>query len=592
MKKSFLSILGVALLLVGFSSCSEEVFDNTDSTLTGGTQVEDPTIYHGQADAIDYRAIPAEDNLNSAISSLRTNFSKYLTAQYNLRGGKDGSLPGPHMYQYSYSLTVDNYAGYFVVPHYDFIFGGGEITTTYDYNQQFCDGPHGALVMVKNNIINTLHNPLVDSIPEMKALGLLLYNMAAQEQVDLYGSITYADFKNNKEMNPFAFNKMEDIYYTIVDNLDTIVACFDHFETKPDWYKNTVQNLLWQCDQSTKNKTFAEWKRLANSLKLRMAMHVVKVAPDKARQWAEEAVASGVVETRDQELVLDPVMLGFENPLLTINSDLWNDTRLNASFVNMLHCLQHPYLDYLFEKNSRAIGDMPANTEVIGIRAGIYVGEGQNANTNPYLAYSRIKIQETLAYAPLYLMKLSEVQFLRAEGALRGWNMGGDVVYFYEQGIRNGQMDEPYGIFSTDYADLIDAYLDVEEPVAHDYVDPMNDKYNHPSVTNIGVKWVGTSNKELALEQIITQKYIAGFPNSYEAWTDLRRTGYPKLFPVLNAYDGDGSLNEGDLIRKIPLPGSDSDAGLSDINSTGIPALGGSDLQATRVWWDVDAPNF
>lgn len=92
--------------------------------------------------------------------------------------------------------------------------------------------------------------------------------------------------------------------------------------------------------------------------------------------------------------------------------------------------------------------------------------------------------------------------------------------------------------------------------------------------------------------KIITQKYIAGFPYSYEAWNDLRRTGYPKIFPVLNVEDGDGSLVQGDLIRKIPLPGRDTSAGLSDIQTSGIEALGGTDTQGTRVWWDVEGSNF
>ena len=69
----------------------------------------------------------------------------------------------------------------------------------------------------------------------------------------------------------------------------------------------------------------------------------------------------------------------------------------------------------------------------------------------------------------------------------------------------------------------------------------------------------------------------------------MRRTGYPKLFPVLNAADyGDGSLNDGDLIRRMPLPGRGTTVGLDDINTSGIDAIGGNDVQATRVWWDID----
>jgi hypothetical protein len=120
----------------------------------------------------------------------------------------------------------------------------------------------------------------------------------------------------------------------------------------------------------------------------------------------------------------------------------------------------------------------------------------------------------------------------------------------------------------------------------------MNDANNIESVTKIGVKWNDADDNETKLEKIITQKYISLFPYSFEAWTEVRRTGYPKLFPVLNPDDGDGSLKYGDLIRRAPFPGSTGAAVAADISATGLKALGGPDLQATRLWWDVATPNF
>ena len=45
------------------------------------------------------------------------------------------------------------------------------------------------------------------------------------------------------------------------------------------------------------------------------------------------------------------------------------------------------------------------------------------------------------------------------------------------------------------------------------------------------------------------------------------------------------------MIRRIPWVPTDP-AGKEMVNKSGIPALGGPDLQATRLWWDIDAPNF
>lgn len=141
------------------------------------------------------------------------------------------------------------------------------------------------------------------------------------------------------------------------------------------------------------------------------------------------------------------------------------------------------------------------------------------------------------------------------------------------------------------YATKLPEYKSLDTPVAYVYEDPMDDANNMVSVTKIGVKWNEGDDLETKLEKIITQKYISLFPYSYEAWSELRRTGYPKLFPVLNVEDGDRSLKQGDLLRRMPYPG-DTDAIKQDINDTGLKALGGSDVQATRLWWDIDKPNF
>ena len=594
MKKTILTAFCAMLAAASLHSCLD--FDMPTDTFTGGQTDLDPVVYRGKADSIDYRKVISEQGFNDAMSDLQQYFAQMKTAQYYLRGGKDGQTPGPHQYQYVYNITVDNYAGYLVVPH-NFATGlGGSLKSTYAYNQDYCDGPYGAFLSIKNNIANMINHPMIDSIPEMKAIGLLIFDYSSQEMVDLYGSIPYVDHKSNKESNPFTFNKMADIYASIVDNLDTINACLKHFDSRPDWYKAGVQSILGQYDVMTQDKSVASWCRLANSLKLRMAMHTVKVQPSVAQKWAEEAVQAGVVETTAQELLLDPMMMGYTNPLFEIANN-WGDTRLNASFESLLASLKHPYLEYVFDKNSNIVVNssdpndiMQANTRIMGLRAGIRMIQGQAYKDNFRIAYSSIKNNGEMANAPLYLMKVSEVEFLRAEGALRGWNMGGSAQQFYEQGIRNAQVE--HRLMSTYYPNAVDEYMSLEEPVAYKYVDQYDHSYDAESVTTIGVKWNEGDSQETKLEKIITQKYIAAFPYSYEAWNDMRRTGYPKQFEVLNVEDGDGSLVQGDIIRKIPLPGRDTSVGMSDITASGIEALGGSDTQGTRVWWDVAGSNF
>lgn len=595
MKKIILAASCAFFAIVGLHSCMD--FDVPTDEFVGGDVELDPVVYKGKADSIDYRKEITEEGFAEAQKELAQYFAQMKTAQYCIRGGKEGKYPAAHAYQYLYSICTDNYAGYLVVPH-NFSHGGdGILNSTYYYNYSYCSGPYGSFLLVKNNIANMINHPMIDSIPELKAIGLLLFDFASQEVVDLYGSIPYVDHKANKEANPFTFNKMADIYASIVDNLDTINACLKHTANRPDWYRSRLQSILSQCDDITPDKSVDSWRRLANSLKLRMAMHTVKVQRDKARKWAEEAVREGVIETVDQELALDPLKgTADSHPLSQIIN--WGDTRLNASFESLLSSLKHPYLEYLIAKNTAQIVNqsnpddiLPANARIVGLRAGIRMTPGQAVDVNPRIAYSALVTDRILTQSPLYFMKVSEVQFLRAEGALYGWNMGGSSQQFYEEGIRNAQMTSRIRD-RGEYSSRVDAYMELEEPVAYKYEDPMDHTNDIESVTTIGVKWNEGDAPEKKLEKIITQKYIAGFPNSFEAWNDLRRTGYPKLFPVLNVEDGDGSLVQGDLIRKIPLPGRDTSVGLSDIQMSGIDALGGTDTQGTRVWWDVEGSNF
>ena len=86
-----------------------------------------------------------------------------------------------------------------------------------------------------------------------------------------------------------------------------------------------------------------------------------------------------------------------------------------------------------------------------------------------------------------------------------------------------------------------------------DYVDPYNNENNIAGRVKVGVKWDETNTNEEKLEKIITQKYIANFPMSAEAWTTFRRTGYPRIFPVdVNNMKDQGVDTELQL-RRIPI---------------------------------------
>ena len=604
--KKFLFAGMMAVTALGVQSCLD--FDDPGSELGAGQTTVDATVYHGNVDSIDYRRdIPVEE-LKHAIDTLNKMkmLGNSLTGQYCLRGAKNGDVPGAHAYQRQFSLGPDAYAQYMVVHHKDFMYG--TLTSTYNVSEEFNGDPLGSYTMVKNALMPLLNHPIIDTIPEFKAINLLYYCVSAQERADLSGPYTYLEDKLNSE-EPVEYNDLKTIYYGVKENLDTIVECLKYYEAnRSKEYKREMQKVMTRYCTTSRAMFTGDWSmdsyiRLANSLKLRMAMHMVKVEPETAKQWAEEAVASGVIETVDQQHALYPMVSGFTHPYVEICNS-WSDLRLCASFESLLMSLKHPYTKYVFANNSQPIineatgTELPAHSKIVGLRAGRLMPDGQNYPLNPLAAFSSIN-SGAMANAPLYLVKLAEVNFLRAEGALRGWNMGGDAEYFYNEGIKYAYLDEPMqvsdgmGGFSANsqYHTALADYMALEQPVAYTQVEVSGDGEDWPSVTKIGVKWNNGDDQETKLEKIITQKYIALFPLSTEAWTEMRRTGYPKVFPVLNADDGDGSIEQGEMIRRIPWNASDPIV-QQLIEASGLVTLGGPDLQSTRLWWDLDAPNF
>ena len=77
-----------------------------------------------------------------------------------------------------------------------------------------------------------------------------------------------------------------------------------------------------------------------------------------------------------------------------------------------------------------------------------------------------------------------------------------------------------------------DAYLQSSKTPA-DYKDADGGYGKDMSATStITPKWDDSASEEAKLERLIVQKWIALFPNGQEGWSEIRRTGYPKVFAL------------------------------------------------------------
>ena len=175
-------------------------------------------------------------------------------------------------------------------------------------------------------------------------------------------------------------------------------------------------------------------------------------------------------------------------------------------------------------------------------------------------------------------MNAAEVAFLKAEASLRGWyGATGDAERWYEEGVRLSF--EQWGL-SGDY----DAYIADGVSLPESYEDPLGKESNTSEVSTVTVKWDTRGDFETNLEQIITQKWLAIYPEGFEAWCEFRRTGYPRLMPATNNRSG-GIIPEGGYANRMPYPAEEYQENNEHINEA-VSLLGGPDNMATRLWWD------
>jgi hypothetical protein len=153
--------------------------------------------------------------------------------------------------------------------------------------------------------------------------------------------------------------------------------------------------------------------------------------------------------------------------------------------------------------------------------------------------------------------------------------MGGAAKDFYEQGIKLSF--EEWG------AEGFSAYVANDTAVPAAFKDNVG-RANANAPSTVTIAWNERLSEEKKLEKIGTQKWLALFPNSAEAWAEYRRLHYPVILPPANNFSN-GIVNTDQGIRRVPYPVSEQSDNLAGYNS-GVEALGGTDNAGVRLWWD------
>ena len=398
--------------------------------------------------------------------------------------------------------------------------------------------------------------------PIFLAVGDITRVAAVHRVTDTFGPIPYS--KLGEDGNLVApLDTQKDVFTLMIAQLDAAVAAL--LEHRTETFSANADKIY--------GGSVIRWIRLANSLKLRLAMRMVYADPASAQRYAEEAVAEaagGVLSGNDDNALIQAT----NNPHRVIMYEYnGGDSRIAADITTYMNGYADPRRPFYFTESTFTEADGVTANGFYGIRLG-----GDPIASDLAHKYSNMVVESS---SKMIWMNAAEVAFLRAEGALRGWNMGGTAESFYNEGI--ALSFEQWGAGSA--ASYVADATSVPQP----YADPLN-LYNYTgAVSDITIKYDDAADFETNLERIITQKWIANFPLGNEAWADFRRTGYPRLMPV-PVNKNTSQVPAGTFPRRLTYPqeeyrenGANVSAVLSDLS----PAV---DLMSSRVWWDCN-PN-
>lgn len=474
------------------------------------------------------------------------------------------------MYQLQVGLNADLYSGFFATANGGF----GQNNSNYfmrDWNDW----------IMKNQLEEAMqravdfHNIKLKLYPNIDFSGSesvlsILKVMSSARVSDAHGPVIYSHFGKPNADFSIDYDSQQDAYKFFIKDLS-------------DAIQNLQKNLGVE-DKTVLTKsdiTFGgnplKWAKLANSIKLRLAMRMAYADPVSSKKYAEEALSSpvGLIDDNADNALIS---YGNQSPVYVV-CIAWGDANAGAPLTSFLNGYKDPRLkSYIVPAT-----DQTVNGQYIGVRQGIDLGSNKDKyggfSHNTAEAATGNYLSNTDGKAKVFTA--AEAWFLRAEAALRGYSGAGDAKTNYEKGVQVSFIE--WGK-SAGYS----TYIDDNTSLPQEYIDPKNNGNNiltgNPILSTATIKWDNNSSFEMKLERVITQKWLALYPDGVEAWAEQRRTGYPKLFPnVIN--NSGGTISTQDFIRRIPIP-----AKYRNNNAPGYEkaaaTLGGPDTGGTKLWWD------
>lgn len=449
------------------------------------------------------------------------------------------------------------------------------------------------------NLTDAIHRSAEDGNRKNINAILRIYHVYMMSVItDIYGDAPYSEAGLGylKEIYNPKYDTQEDIYNDFFTELKDAASALNAANDR------ITGDVIYNGD-------VAKWIKLANSLRLRYAMRISDVAPEKARKEFEDALASegGVLTSGSDDALIKYMDISFSfgqdsytdyrgnalSQLLFGNDPANNPSYLCSTFFNQLYNTKDPrtfmiarfYYDGLMSQTSPD-NRIDLTDEITG--KGIAMNpcqpgafsydpwpQGYDSDMMKEIAKTNPSVETTMAREtepklannflrgdnPGVVMTCAEVNLLLAEASLKKWNTGGTVEGFYSKGVRA----------AMDF--LADNY-------GYDRISD-NDFNTYIAGNGIG------HTEQQAKAAINTQAWILHFTNPAECWANVRRSGYPRLKSPAEYGFGQYLTGGKDIPVRLCYPTLESSYNKPGYDEA-LKRMGGKDSWNTHVWWDVE----
>ncbi len=346
---------------------------------------------------------------------------------------------------------------------------------------------------------------------------------------DRWKDIPYSEACKLPEITLPKYDSQESIYN---DLLVQLKAANDFFTTAAAYNVGST-DILFGGNATT-------WKKFCNSLRLRIAIRASSADSNLAKQHIEEILGDAatypiLASNADNVFLWWPGTQPYVEPWQQ-DRNTRDDHGMCKTLIDMLLDLNDPRLP-IYAKPAQS------DSQYRGIVHGATPGSFDRKDIS---RIGEVFRDNPAGFSPI--MRYSEVLFIIAEAAHKGYNTGGvTAAQAYEAGVIASMTE--YSVAATDYQ----AYLAQAE-----------------------VEWDGTGS----LEKLYQQKYISLVKNGQEAWAESRRTDFPLMGPA------EASVYQGHNRQpfRYPYPTDEINLNFDNIE----PALQGivDQFWGQQMWWD------